>query len=271
MRWPSRLELIHASLLLCAAGVVIRAAQVQLWQRGQWSARAQRQQFANDVVPAPRCDIVDVDGVPLAQNRAMLKVSIAPRELRDRAAATRALAAAGVPSDWVRRVEDPGRAWVSLPVTIAPASASALTAMRGVYAEPVIERVYTQREAMRHLVGGIDASGAPVGGLEQSLDSLLRGRAGHALVARDGRGARVEAPGAPSIAPEPGDAVVLTISQELQEIAENALADAVERLGAEGGDIVVLDPEDGEIRAVASRRAGVRAGVQQTSRRGALE
>ena len=41
---------------------------------------------------------------------------------------------------------------------------------------------------------------------------------------------------------------------DLQEIAEKALADAVARMGAEGGDIVILDPHTGEVLAVASRR-----------------
>jgi cell division protein FtsI (penicillin-binding protein 3) len=47
---------------------------------------------------------------------------------------------------------------------------------------------------------------------------------------------------------------MLTINHELQEIAERALADAVAKMGAEGGDVVVLDPADGAILAMASQR-----------------
>ena len=57
----------------------------------------------------------------------------------------------------------------------------------------------------------------------------------------------------------PGHTVVLTLHQGLQDIAERALGDAVSRMGASGGDIVVLDPHSGEIRALASRRANARA------------
>ena len=63
-----------------------------------------------------------------------------------------------------------------------------------------------------------------------------------------------ESPTAPGVAPIEGNTVMLTINQELQEIAENALADAVSQMGATSGDIVVLDPRTGEIRAMASRR-----------------
>jgi cell division protein FtsI (penicillin-binding protein 3) len=53
--------------------------------------------------------------------------------------------------------------------------------------------------------------------------------------------------------------VVLTINHALQEITERALGDAVARMGADGGDIVVLDPHDGSILAMASKRTDPRS------------
>jgi cell division protein FtsI (penicillin-binding protein 3) len=55
--------------------------------------------------------------------------------------------------------------------------------------------------------------------------------------------------------PVPGNDVVLTIDAELQEIAERGLADALEEMEAEGGDVVFLDPKTGELLALASRQA----------------
>src|SRR5204862_39352 len=49
--------------------------------------------------------------------------------------------------------------------------------------------------------------------------------------------------------------------REVREIAERTLADAVARLGAEGGDIVILDPRNGEVLAMAGERRGVSASV----------
>jgi cell division protein FtsI (penicillin-binding protein 3) len=98
----------------------------------------------------------------------------------------------------------------------------------------------------------VDARGVAVDGLELTLDSLLRGEERVAHLARDARGARIDAPD--DDAPEAGDAVVLTINESLQEISERALADALVGTGADGGDIVIIDPHDGEIRAMASRR-----------------
>ncbi|MGE5728088.1 MAG: penicillin-binding transpeptidase domain-containing protein [Gemmatimonas sp.] len=254
---PPRLQLVQGSLALFALALVVRAAQVQLLQADAWRHRAQRQQFAAADVPAPRGNIFDVSGVPLAQSRPTTRLRVAPKELKDRAATARALTKLGVPREWVARATDPGRAWVVIPGAYLPGDAAAVTRMRGVYAEPGIERVYTQREAMRRLVGVVDARGVAVDGLELTLDSLLKGEERVTRLARDSHGARIDAPD--DDAPEAGADVVLTINQSLQEISERALADALVGTKADGGDIVIIDPHDGEIRAMASRRTDPRS------------
>src|SRR5207249_3967868 len=97
-------------------------------------------------------------------------------------------------------------------------------------------------------------NGRATDGIELSLDSLLKGKPGIASLVRDVRRHTFESPTAPGIAPVEGNTVVLTINQDLQEIAENALMDAISKMGATSGDIVILDPHSGEIRAMASRR-----------------
>lgn len=253
---PSRSTLVHLSLLLFAIALVGRAAKVQLLEHARWAASAQRQHFATAELPAPRGNIYDVRGVPLAMSREMVRLSIAPRELRDPRATATALGRLGVKREWIARATDTRRAWTAIPGTFLPGDAAKVTAMRGVYTQPVVERVYTRREAMRRVLGGVDPSGEPVGGLERTLDSLIRGRNGRAMLARDARGRGVAFPADSDLAPVPGDEVTLTLNQELQEISERALAEAVARTRADGGDIVILDPHDGGIRAMASQRAG---------------
>jgi cell division protein FtsI (penicillin-binding protein 3) len=100
-----------------------------------------------------------------------------------------------------------------------------------------------------------------VDGVELALDSLLRGEPGSRTVMRDARGRRFESPNSPGKAPVQGRTVMLTINHELQEITERALDDAVARLSADGGDVVVMDPANGEILAMASRRSDPRTTV----------
>lgn len=252
----TRILLIHLSLVLFAAALLARAAQVQVWQHAQWAARANRQHFIVAELPARRGNIYDVRGVPLAMSREMVRLAVAPRELSRPNAVVRELRRLSVAPSWIERATDRRRAWVALPGRYLPGATSALTAMRGVYADPVIDRVYTGRDATRRVVGWLDASGRPVGGIELAFDSLLRGRPGFTREARDARGRRFDSPADRDVEPIPGAAVTLTINEELQEISARALDKALASTGADGGDIVILDPRDGEIRAMASVRQG---------------
>jgi cell division protein FtsI (penicillin-binding protein 3) len=105
-------------------------------------------------------------------------------------------------------------------------------------------------------VGALDPQGRPLGGIELALDSVLRGDSAVSAVARDVRGRRLDSPESWSMVPRAGSNVTLTLNRDLQEICERALARAVDSLDASGGDIVVLNPNNGEVLAMASRRSG---------------
>jgi cell division protein FtsI (penicillin-binding protein 3) len=255
----SRIGIIHGALALFAVALVGRAGQVQLWQGRSWAERAARQHVAAADVPAPRGDILDATGLPLVQSRELVRLSVAPREVKDRRALVTALARAGVPAAWTARAADVKRAWVAIPGRYLPTDVGPAVAMRGVYAQPMGERVAVASDGMRRIVGRMNGEGEPVDGIELALDSVLQGVKGASAVVRDARGRSFESPAAPGVAARAGNTVVLTINHSLQDIADRALADAAARMGAEGGDIVVVDPHGGAVLAMASRRPDPRS------------
>src|SRR5882672_956982 len=83
-------------------------------------------------------------------------------------------------------------------------------------------------------------------GLESTYDDYLRGRDGYRKVIVDSRGhiqKEIEV-----VAPEPGQDLVTTIDLDLQQAAEDQLRKSVTKRGV----IVALDPNNGEILALAS-------------------
>ena len=259
MKKPARIGIIHLALAVFVVALLGKTARVQLLQGSKWAASAVNQQSTSRVIPAPRGDILDARGQTLAQSRETVKLDIAPREVRDLGKLRTALTRARVPGEWVARATETRRKWVSLPGRYLAIDVAPAMAMRGVYSTPIIERAYAFSEGTRRIVGRVDADGRAVDGIELALDSLLKGVPGTATVMKDAHGRRFESPSTPPTPPVHGNSVMLTINQELQEIAERALADAVEHMGAEGGDIVVMDPKDGEIRALASHRRDPRS------------
>ena len=252
----SRVGVVHGAFVCFAAALVGRAAWVQLGQADRWRERARGQQVAKAEVPAVRGAILDASGQVLVESRAVVRLAIAPSELRKPEALAEALRRERVPEEFVRRATDRSRKWVELPGRYLNSDVADVMAMRGVHPTEAIERVAPPTDGLRRLLGTLDERGNAVGGVEAALDSLLRGRSGSRALLRDGRGRRMESPEEQGAAPVPGHSVVLTLNQGLQDIAERALAQAVADMDASGGDIVILDPHSGEIRALASRRAG---------------
>ena len=263
----SRVGLVHAAFALFGVVLVGRAAQVQLFQTSIWRTKARNQQMAASPLPAPRGMILDESGAMLVESRQLQRLNVAPREAagdskknpyaaqRRLAALARALARGGVSPEWVARATDTTRVWVTIPGRFLMSDVSAAVAMRGVHSEPVLERVPPANDGLRRLVGRADDAGEPVDGLEKALDPVLRGESGHTALLRDAKGTRFDSPTLSADNAKPGRTVVLTVNQTLQDIAEKALGDAVHQTGAMGGDIVMLDPNSGEVRAMASRRA----------------
>lgn len=252
----SRVGVVHGAFVCFAVALVGRAAWVQLRETDRWRARAEVQQVANVELPALRGPILDASGSVLVQSRAVVRLAVAPSEVRQPEALAEGLRRAGVPAEFVRRATDRSRKWVELPGRYASTDVAEVLAMRGVHPTESIERVAPPTDGLRRLLGTIDPHGNGVGGIESALDSVLRGQPGRRALLRDGRGRRLESPEVRGDAPVPGHTVVLTLNQGLQDIAERALAEAVRSMDASGGDIVILDPHGGEIRALASRRAG---------------
>jgi penicillin-binding protein 2 len=84
------------------------------------------------------------------------------------------------------------------------------------------------------------------GGLEQNYDEHLRGKPGYRKVIVDSRG-RVQSE-IERIEPQAGQDLISTIDLDLQLAAEQQLADSVTKRGT----IIAMDPNNGEILAMAS-------------------
>ncbi len=249
-----RIKLAHTILALFAIAILVKAANVQLVHGRDWRDKAERQQTSERTVPAPRGEIYDATHRVLAQSREMVRLEIAPREVTEPAKLRRALAALHLDPALIARATNPSAKYLTVPGRFLAVDAADAMALKGVHSYSTILRGYAASRGAQGIIGHVDADNNAVDGLELSLDSILRGTPGTATMYKDSNGRSRESPTAPGSAPTKGNRVVLTLNAALQEIAEQALANAVARLGAEGGDIVILDPHNGEVLAMASRR-----------------
>ena len=248
-----RLQAIFGVMLLALLVLLGRAAEVQVVQGRRWAALATAARTERVILPARRGGLSDRRGTPIAITQETYHVGIAPNELKDPAgdpeAIARALRLAPVE---VRRALRQRYAYFGGPY--GAATVEPIRARRGVHLEPVLNRFYPSPGLAGPVIGRVDDDGRGASGLERTLDTLIAGVPGAAVVLKDRAGREYVSPARVIAGPLAGNDVVLTLDAELQEIAQRALDEALGRMDADGGDVVMLDPATGELLAVASRR-----------------
>lgn len=257
-RPQARIAVVQFAFALGVLAIIARAAQLQLFQGEQWSEQAQRQRTERAVLPARRGALYDRNGVPLAVSQEFYHVGVAPNELGDRRHSVQLLARQlGVPVAALERDLRARKRWIYFHGPFTASQVQPLRKLDGIHLTGDFQRFYPSRALARPIIGGL-APGAPVGGagLELALDSILVGRPGEAILLKDRAGRRYDSPARLIRDPVPGNDVVLTLDAELQEIAERGLDEALVQMKAEGGDVVFLDPTNGELLALASRQRG---------------
>ncbi len=111
------------------------------------------------------------------------------------------------------------------------------------------KRYYPNGSLAAHVLGFVGLDGKGLSGLEQSYNTKVAGEPGKLFVEKDANGKPYESS---EIASKPGQTIVLTIDQSIQYKAEQAIQAAVERSHAKSGSVIVLDPHNGEILALAN-------------------
>lgn len=252
----ARVRLFLAIVLAWQALVLGRVAYLKLVQGEHYQglARAQKQRLVR--TPPQRGRILDRCLEPLAVSVPLHSVFVYTPELGDREATAQSLAGAlGRPVEDVRaRLTGDARfRYVQRFMSdreVAPVRALHLSGV-GVMVEN--RRLYPNGDLAAHVLGAVThVDGFEVGleGLEKTYDELLSGSPGEVLLKRAGRSRVVSVQEITE--PQPGHTLVLNIDHRIQHIAQSRLARAVAETGSRAGQVVVMDPGNGDVLALAS-------------------
>jgi cell division protein FtsI (penicillin-binding protein 3) len=234
--------------------IVARAVDLSVVRGHELARLAELQHRARIELVPHRGPIVDRAGEALALSVDVPSVYARPRELAGQEVRLPALAAAlHVPLAALRARAASKAPFVWLRRQAAPREAEAVDrlALPGVYTVAEGRRFYPHNTLGAQVLGfvGVDSQGLE--GVERRLDGVIRGQPHDIEADRDAHGqamfmAGVQAP------PDEGSRVELTIDAGIQDATERALAAGVASARAVGGAAVVLDPNTGEVLALAN-------------------
>jgi len=115
------------------------------------------------------------------------------------------------------------------------------------------KRYYPNGVLAAQVLGFVGTDDKGLDGLEMVLDDELKGGVQQEIVATDNKGNAIFGSVLSKFLPDKGKSVTLTIDATIQFIAERALDKAMVDTGAKHASVIVMDPKNGEILAMANR------------------
>jgi len=238
--------------LLWTSAVFGRLSYLQLFKHGEYLARAQRQQQRTIEITPKRGIIYDRNMRALAMSVPVKSAFAVPAEIADESLAARLLSGVlGVPQDVLETRMASSRSFVWISRKLPPEKVEAIEALnlKGIYFQDENQRFYPKRDLAAHVLGFVDPDEKGLAGIEYELDSQIRSKSEKIVVMADARQRWFDGGEAQR---ERGANVVLTLDEKIQYIAQRELLAAIERTHALAGSVIVMNPNTGEILAMAN-------------------
>ncbi len=253
-----RLTWLIAILLCWGAAVFFKLVSIQVVHHAKYVADARRQQEQKISLPAVRGNIYDRNGHPLAMSVSADSVSVNPLQVPDLSVAAELLAInlkdvnQEELYERMRWQAENHKGFLVVKKHITPAESERLHSLPVNWIDFTNEtsREYPNGEIAAHILGGVYQQEKGVAGIEKAMDPVLEGKPGMIRmltdVKRRGIDERVEVPA------QPGTSLTLTVDERIQFVAEREIREAVLKYHSRNGTVVVMNPYNGEILALAN-------------------
>ncbi|MGI9602590.1 MAG: peptidoglycan D,D-transpeptidase FtsI family protein, partial [Acidimicrobiales bacterium] len=248
---------VLAVVMLAAAGLLSwQLVTIQVTSPDRYLEHGRTQRLVSDQIPAERGAIVDRNGLLLAGSVLRSSVTANPRLVRDPAGTAQQLSPLlGRPAAELERQlrRDSYFAFLARQVDDDVAEAVAELGLPGIQLDQEPARTNPGGDNYaRAVLGRADLDSIGISGLEAQYDDILTGDPGEFLLERATTGALIPS-GQQQVTPAvPGDSLVLALDQTLQFKTEQLLVQHVTETGADGGVVVVLDNQVGDVLSMAT-------------------
>jgi cell division protein FtsI (penicillin-binding protein 3) len=264
-----RLRIAAMFVVLAWAVLAGRTFAIQVLWADRLSGRAGNQINQTVAVPAPRGEIYDRNGVPLAVNWHNQSFFAYPDENNIPVLAKK-LSAVRKCSEQKLRRDLSGKqgkfTWLIRQADDQVARQIRSWDIKHVHSLPEMTRAYTNPDACRGVVGYVNTDNLGLAGIEYSCDKWLTGTNGVGVLWRDGLGRKYSYDPLRVAEPVPGNRVELTLDLGWQIVLKEELVRGIEEHHARSGMAILLDCRTGEILAMADAYSTTERRVAQDAK-----
>ena len=254
---------LRVFLVACMTLIVARLFSIQVIHYDEYVAKAETQHTMQNTIVAKRGEIYILDGdnnpVPIVMNTKVWAIIIDPQITRENRSELEKVINENAKDYLVSNFDDAFKSTFSRYHVIAKnvpfkqAQAIKEAKLAGVYFQGSTKRVYPEGTMASGLLGFVNADGKGQYGVEQALNAELAGVNGVLKTVKDVNNIpltigdeNVKVPA------QDGKNIVLSIDRNIQNKAEQILAERVKEYKIGHGAMVVMDPMTGRIYAAAA-------------------
>ncbi len=241
------------AIFACAVILVGRLVYIMIFCSEYYTKMATDLQQRERSVKAARGKILDRNGVVLASNASVCTISVIHNQIEDPEAVIAMLVEElGISEETARKRVEKVSSIERIKSNVDKKIGDRILAYgyAGVKVDEDYKRVYSYDTLASKVLGFTGADNQGIVGLEVEYDSYLCGTDGKILTYTDARG--VEAENAPEERLEPvnGNSLVTSLDYNIQMYCEQAAQKAYIQKEADGVEIIVMNPQNGEIYAM---------------------
>ena len=254
----TRIRFFFLFILCLLIIIVIRVFYIQVFDYQKLSTLAESLWSRELPIGADRGEIYDRNGKVLATNITTTSLVLIPNQIQNKEEVAEKLSEI-LNSDYedmlahvskktsIERVHPEGRQ-----LSYDVASKIDELGYDGVYLVKESKRYYPYGSVLSHVLGYVGIDNQGLSGLELTYDNYLTGKNGAIKYFSDGKGNRLELS---EVYEEPQDGIdlQLTIDLDIQLAAERELDNIMSKYTPEHALILAMDPDTGEVLAMASR------------------
>lgn len=271
----TRIRFWYALLLCACAVIVVRLFYIQIIRHGYYQTAALSGQLKEYEIPAQRGVIEAYDGeqiVPIVLNETKYTLFADPKFIEDADGTAKAIEKiiGGDANEYQKKMEGQTR-YAVLAKKLSKKQKDAIDQAaedeakelrgkkdavflwKGIGTRDVPYRTYPQSSLAAQLLGFVDDEGAGKYGIEQALDSRLKGTPGQLRAITDAKGVPLAVNKDNTLLePQSGERLILTLDIGMQQQAEDLLKKGLERAKSESGSAVIMEAKTGAVKAMAN-------------------
>lgn len=206
-------------------------------------------------IKAARGEIIDRNGVVLAENKTVCTISVIHSQVKDPELVISMLAKElEMDEAEVRKRVEKVSSIERIKTNVDKKTGDAIRAYgyAGVKIDEDYKRYYPYDTLASKVLGFTGGDNQGIVGLEVKYDKYLQGENGKILTLTDARGVEIENAGERRQEPVDGNDLHISLDYNIQMYAEQAAKKAMEEHGAERVSVLMMNPQNGEILAMVN-------------------